>query len=85
MPRPLTLTRKSDLLARLMAVPDIEAGNILAKQLSYFAGADGGSIVMGARRPIALTSRADPVESRLASAALLALVSARRQELAATA
>jgi len=60
--------------ADILVVPDLEAGNILAKQLSYFAGADSAGIVMGARCPIALTSRADPVESRLASAALLGLV-----------
>ncbi|MEZ5833113.1 MAG: bifunctional enoyl-CoA hydratase/phosphate acetyltransferase [Dongiaceae bacterium] len=69
--------------ADILVVPDLEAGNMLAKQLSYFAGADSAGIVMGARCPIALTSRADPVESRLASAALLALVSVRRQEAAA--
>jgi phosphate acetyltransferase len=69
--------------ADILVVPDVEAGNILSKQLSYFAGADSAGIVMGARCPIALTSRADPVESRLASAALLALVSAWRQEKAA--
>ena len=63
-------------------VPDIEAGNILAKQLSYFAGADCASIVMGARCPIALTSWADPMESHLASAALLGLVSLYRSETA---
>jgi phosphate acetyltransferase len=60
--------------ADILVVPDLEAGNMLAKQLSYFAGADSAGIVMGARCPIALTSRADPVESRLASAALLGLV-----------
>lgn len=69
--------------ADILVVPDLEAGNILAKQLSYFAGADSAGIVMGARCPIALTSRADPVQSRLASAALLALVSAQRSETAA--
>ncbi|HET6158533.1 MAG TPA: bifunctional enoyl-CoA hydratase/phosphate acetyltransferase [Dongiaceae bacterium] len=69
--------------ADILVVPDLEAGNILAKQLSYFAGADSAGIVMGARCPIALTSRADPVQSRLASAALLALVSAHRSETAA--
>jgi phosphotransacetylase len=68
--------------ADILVVPDLEAGNILAKQLSYFAGADSAGIVMGARCPIALTSRADPVESRLASAALLGLVSAHRRETA---
>jgi phosphate acetyltransferase len=69
--------------ADILVVPDLEAGNILAKQLSYFAGADSAGIVMGARCPIALTSRADPVQSRLASAALLALVSTQRSETAA--
>jgi phosphate acetyltransferase len=68
--------------ADILVVPDLEAGNILAKQLSYFAGADSAGIVMGARCPIALTSRADPVESRLASAALLGLVSLYRSETA---
>ena len=48
--------------ADILVVPDIEAGNILAK-LSYFAGADSADIVMGARCLIALTSRADPVEA----------------------
>jgi phosphotransacetylase len=69
--------------ADVLIVPDLEAGNILAKQLSYFAGADSAGIVMGARCPIALTSRADPVESRLASAALLGLVSVHLEETAA--
>jgi len=66
--------------ADILVVPDLESGNILAKDLAYFAGADSGGVVMGARCPIALTSRADPVESRLASAALLGLVSAHRSE-----
>ncbi len=69
--------------ADILIVPDLEAGNILSKQLTYFAGADSGGIVMGARCPIALTSRADPVESRLASAALLCLVSAYQRQTAA--
>ncbi len=64
--------------ADILIVPDFEAGNMLAKQLSYFGGADSAGIVMGARCPIALTSRADPIESRLASAALLGLVAAAR-------
>jgi phosphotransacetylase len=68
--------------ADILIVPDLEAGNMLAKQLSYFSGADSAGIVMGARCPIALTSRADPVQSRLASAALLCLVSAHRSEAA---
>lgn len=60
--------------ADILIVPDLEAGNMLAKQLSYFGRADSAGIVMGARCPIALTSRADSVETRLASAALLGLV-----------
>ncbi len=60
--------------ADILIVPDLEAGNMLAKQLSYFAGADSAGIVMGARCPIALTSRSDPIEARLASAALVSLV-----------
>ncbi|MBL9033327.1 MAG: bifunctional enoyl-CoA hydratase/phosphate acetyltransferase [Rhodospirillaceae bacterium] len=64
--------------ADILIVPDLEAGNMLAKQLSYFGGADSAGIVMGARCPIALTSRADSIEARLASAALLGLVAAAR-------
>jgi phosphotransacetylase len=60
--------------ADILIVPDLEAGNMLAKQLSYFAGAESAGVVLGARVPIALTSRADPVRSRLASAALLVLL-----------
>jgi len=61
-------------LADILLVPDLEAGNILAKQLSYLAEADAAGIVLGARVPIILTSRADSVESRLASAAVAALL-----------
>jgi len=60
--------------ADILLVPDLEAGNILAKQLQYLAGAESAGIVLGARVPIALASRADSVRSRLASAALLKLV-----------
>jgi len=60
--------------ADVLLVPDLESGNILAKQLQYLAGAESAGIVLGARVPIALTSRADSVRSRLASAALLKLV-----------
>ncbi|MFD2262944.1 bifunctional enoyl-CoA hydratase/phosphate acetyltransferase [Lacibacterium aquatile] len=56
--------------ADILLVPDIEAGNILAKQLTYFAGADAAGIVLGARVPIILTSRTDAVRVRLASIAL---------------
>ena len=55
-------------------VPDLEAGNMLAKSLSFLAGADAAGIVLGARVPIILTSRADSVMTRLASCAVAALV-----------
>lgn len=65
--------------ADILLVPDLEAGNMLAKQLTFFDGADGAGIVLGARLPIILTSRADPPRTRLASAALaLLLVHAKR-------
>ncbi|HSC79843.1 MAG TPA: bifunctional enoyl-CoA hydratase/phosphate acetyltransferase [Chitinolyticbacter sp.] len=60
--------------ADILVVPDIEAGNMLAKQMSYFAGADSAGIVLGARVPIVLTSRADDVKTRMASAAVMVLV-----------
>ena len=62
--------------ADILVVPDLEAGNMLAKQLSYLAGADSAGIVLGARVPIVLTSRADSVTSRLASVALARLLAA---------
>ena len=58
----------------VLLVPDIVSGNILAKQLEYLAGAMGSGVVLGARVPIALTSRADGATSRLASAALAVLL-----------
>jgi phosphotransacetylase/acyl dehydratase len=67
-------------LADILLVPNLEAGNMLAKQLQYLAGAAAAGIVMGARRPIALTSRADGVPMRLASAALLSIVAHARRE-----
>ena len=66
--------------ADILVVPDLEAGNVLAKSLSFLAGADSAGIVLGARVPITLTSRADSVQSRLASCAVAALVAARRRE-----
>lgn len=60
-------------LADVLSVPDLESGNMLAKQLEYLAGATGSGIVLGARVPIALTSRADGPMAR-ASSALLALL-----------
>jgi len=65
--------------ADILLVPDLEAGNMLAKQLIYFAGADAAGLVLGARVPIILTSRADPPKVRTASAALARLVAARRR------
>ena len=63
--------------ADILVVPDLESGNMLAKQLEYLGGAASAGIVLGARVPIVLTSRADPRESRIASCAV-ALVAARR-------
>ena len=69
--------------ADILVVPDLEAGNMLAKSLSFLADADSAGIVVGARVPITLTSRADSVESRLASCAVAGLVAHHRRELAA--
>ena len=65
--------------ADILLAPDLEAGNMLAKQLSYLAGADSAGIVLGARVPVILTSRADSVTSRLASVAIAQLLAAARQ------
>lgn len=59
--------------ADILVVPDIEAGNMLAKQLEYLADAEVAGIVLGARVPIILTSRADNLRSRMASCAIAAL------------
>ena len=64
--------------ADILIVPDIESGNMLAKQLFYLSNAQSAGIIMGARVPIILTSRADPAASRLASCALAILVSQHR-------
>ncbi len=64
--------------ADILLVPDLEAGNMLAKQLIYFAGAMAAGLVLGARVPIVLTSRADPLTARIASAALAKLAAAVR-------
>jgi phosphate acetyltransferase len=69
----------------ILLVPDLEAGNILAKQLTFLARADSAGLVLGARVPIILTSRADSVRARIASCGVAMLVAhARRQALAAT-
>ncbi len=66
--------------AQILVVPDLESGNMLAKNLAYFAKADGAGIVLGARVPIVLTSRADSARSRMASCAVAGLYAhARRQ------
>lgn len=65
--------------AQILVVPDLEAGNMLAKNLTFLTKADAAGIVLGARVPIILTSRADSVRARLASCAVAALyVDARR-------
>src|SRR3981081_3221154 len=66
--------------AQILLVPDLEAGNMLAKHPAYFAKADGAGIVLGARVPVVLTSRADSARARMASCAVAALYAhARRQ------
>jgi phosphate acetyltransferase len=71
--------------ANILVVPDLEAGNMLAKSLSFLAQADGAGIVLGARVPIILTSRADSVLTRLASCAVAVMVAtARRQSASAS-
>lgn len=64
--------------ADILVVPNLEAGNMLAKQLIYLAGADAAGLVLGARVPVILTSRSDSKKVRLASAALAKLVSAHQ-------
>jgi phosphate acetyltransferase len=66
--------------ANILVVPDLEAGNMLAKSLSFLARADAAGIVLGARVPIILTSRADSLLSRLASCAVAVMVVAARRE-----
>lgn len=63
----------------ILLAPDLEAGNILAKQLSFLANADCAGMVLGARVPIILTSRADSVRSRIASCAVAVLVAHARR------
>jgi phosphate acetyltransferase len=71
--------------ANVLIVPDLEAGNMLAKSLSFLAGADGAGIVLGARVPIILTSRADSLMTHLASCAVALLLVAARQSSPASA
>ncbi len=65
--------------ADILVVPDLEAGNMLAKSLTFMADADSAGLVLGARVPITLTSRADSVQSRLASCAVAVLVAHHRR------
>ena len=69
----------------ILLVPDLEAGNMLAKQLSFLANADSAGLVLGARVPIILTSRADSVISKIASCAVAKLIAHARGERVQTA
>lgn len=60
--------------ADILLVPDLESGNMLAKQLDYLAGAEAAGIVLGAKVPIVLTSRADKASARMASCAIAVLI-----------
>ena len=64
----------------ILLVPDLEAGNMLAKQLTFLANADSAGLVLGARVPIILTSRADSVRSRIASCAVAMRIAHARRE-----
>src|SRR4029079_8834652 len=64
----------------ILLVPDLEAGNMLAKQLTFLANADSAGLVLGARVPIILTSRADSVRSRIASCAVAVLLANARRD-----
>jgi phosphate acetyltransferase len=68
--------------AQILVVPDLEAGNMLAKNLAFLAKADGAGLVLGARVPIILTSRADTVRARLASCAAAVLYADARRRIA---
>ena len=70
--------------ADILLAPDLEAGNMIAKQLLYLAGADNAGIVLGARVPIVLTSRADSIRSRLASTVVMALLADAQRRQTAT-
>jgi phosphate acetyltransferase len=66
--------------AQILVVPDLEAGNMLAKNLTFLSGADAAGLVLGARVPIILTSRADNVRTRIASCAVAMLLAHNRRE-----
>jgi phosphate acetyltransferase len=69
--------------AQILVVPDLEAGNMLAKNLTFLAKADAAGIVLGARVPVILTSRADSVRARMASCAVAVLYADARRRIAA--
>jgi phosphate acetyltransferase len=71
--------------AQILVVPDLEAGNMLAKNLTFLSNADAAGIVLGARVPIILTSRADSVRTRMASCAVAVLHADARRHIAASA
>jgi phosphate acetyltransferase len=71
--------------ANVLVVPDLESGNMLAKSMSFLSGADAAGIVLGARAPIVLTSRADSEITRLSSCAVASLLAASRRASAAAA
>jgi phosphate butyryltransferase len=66
--------------AQILVVPDIDAGNMLAKQLTFISHAEGAGLVLGARVPIILNSRSDSAMSRLASCAVAVLHHQRMKE-----
>ena len=65
--------------AQILVVPDLEAGNMLAKNLTFLSGADAAGIVLGARVPVILTSRADNLRTRMASCAVAILLAYSRR------
>jgi phosphate acetyltransferase len=67
-------------LADILVVPDLESGNMVAKQLEYLAGAVPAGIVLGAKVPIILTSRADHAETRIASCVLAVRIADANQK-----
>lgn len=77
--RPKAITSPVAGLADVLVVPDLEAGNMLAKQMTFMGGADAAGIVLGARVPIVMTSRADDTRTRLASCAVAAILAASRR------
>ena len=65
--------------AQILVVPDLEAGNMLAKNLTFLSRADAAGVVLGARVPIILTSRADNLQARMASCAVAMLLAHNRR------